>query len=95
MRPVETGARQVDRATGTMSEILIAVRRVQDLMEEISAASEEQSKGIEQVGQAVTQMDQVTQQNAALVEEATAAAHSLKQQSGKLDTTVSAFRVSA
>ena len=94
LKRVETGARQVDRATGTMSEILIAVRRVQDLMEEISAASEEQSKGIEQVGQAVTQMDQVTQQNAALVEEATAAAQSLKQQSGKLDTTVSAFRVS-
>jgi methyl-accepting chemotaxis protein I, serine sensor receptor len=95
LRRVETGARQVDRATGTMTEILTAVRKVQDLMGEISAASEEQSRGIEQVGQAVAQMDQVTQQNAALVEQASAAALSLKEQSGQLDTTVSAFRVGA
>jgi methyl-accepting chemotaxis protein I, serine sensor receptor len=95
LRRVETGARQVGRATGTMADILAAVRKVQDLVGEISAASEEQSKGIEQVGQAVTQMDQVTQQNAALVEQAAAAALSLKEQSGQLDTTVSAFRISA
>jgi methyl-accepting chemotaxis protein len=58
------------------------VRRVTDIMGEISAASAEQSTGIEQVGQAVTQMDSVTQQNAALVEEAAAAAQSLAEQAG-------------
>ncbi|CAB3806230.1 Methyl-accepting chemotaxis protein I [Paraburkholderia ultramafica] len=92
---VETGARQVDRATQTMADILASVRKVSDLMGEIAAASEEQSKGIEQVNQAVAQMDQVTQQNAALVEQASASALSLKEQAGQLETTVSVFRLQA
>ncbi|WOD13742.1 methyl-accepting chemotaxis protein [Paraburkholderia kirstenboschensis] len=92
---VETGARQADRATGTMADILASVRKVSDLMGEIAAASEEQSKGIEQVNSAVVQMDQVTQQNAALVEQASAAALSLKEQAGQLDNAVSVFRVHA
>ncbi|CAN0626382.1 Methyl-accepting chemotaxis protein I [Burkholderia multivorans] len=95
LKRVETGVQQVDRATGTMTEILASVRRVNDLMGEITAASEEQSKGIEQVNQAVAQMDQVTQQNAALVEQASAAALSLKEQAGQLEATVSVFRVGA
>ncbi|MGF6905045.1 methyl-accepting chemotaxis protein [Paraburkholderia sp. GAS348] len=92
---VETGARQADRSTGTMADILASVRKVSDLMGEIAAASEEQSKGIEQVNSAVVQMDQVTQQNAALVEQASAAALSLKEQAGQLDSAVSVFRVHA
>ncbi|KAA0999151.1 hypothetical protein FVF58_42190 [Paraburkholderia panacisoli] len=90
---VESGARQVHRATETMIAILREVRRVSDLMSEIAAASDEQSKGIEQVNQAVTQMDQVTQQNAALVEQAAAAALSLKEQTGYLHGAVSAFKL--
>lgn len=90
---VETGARQVDRATQTMAEILTSVRKVSDLMGEIAVASEEQSKGIEQVNSAVTQMDRVTQQNAALVEQASAAALSLEEQAGQLESAVSVFRV--
>jgi len=92
---VETGARQADRATQSMAEILASVRKVNDLMGEIAAASEEQSKGIEQVNTAVAQMDQVTQQNAALVEQASAAALSLKEQSAQLQTVVSVFRIRA
>ncbi|WP_230463816.1 methyl-accepting chemotaxis protein [Burkholderia ubonensis] len=92
---VETGARQVNRATETMAEILASVRQVSDLMGEITAASQEQSKGIEQVNQAVAQMDQVTQQNAALVEEASASALSLKEQAGQLEAAISVFRVGA
>ena len=95
LKRVETGVRQVDLATGTMTEILASVRRVNDLMGEITAASEEQSKGIEQVNQAVAQMDRVTQQNAALVEQASAAALSLEEQAGQLEATVSVFRVGA
>ena len=93
LRRVETGARQVDRATGTMADILTSVQRVHVLMGEIAAASDEQSRGIEQVNQAVTQMDQVTQQNAALVQQASAAALSLKEQAGQLEATVSVFRI--
>ncbi|CAN0618913.1 Methyl-accepting chemotaxis protein I [Burkholderia multivorans] len=95
LKRVETGAAQVDRATETMTDILASVRRVHDLMAEITAASDEQSKGIEQVNRAVAQMDQVTQQNAALVEQASAAAHSLEEQAGHLEGVVSAFRVRA
>jgi methyl-accepting chemotaxis protein len=90
---VETGARQVHRATETMTEILASVRSVSDLMGEIAAASHEQSKGIEQVNQAVAQMDRATQQNAALVEEASAAARSLEEQAGQLDAAIAVFRV--
>ncbi len=78
-----------------MSEIVAQVQRVSDLIAEISAASTEQTQGIGQVGDAVSQMDQVTQQNAALVEEAAAAADSLRQQAQRLVQAVSAFRLAA
>jgi methyl-accepting chemotaxis protein len=92
---VEIGVQQVDRTTQTMAEILVSVRKVSDLISEIAAASEEQSRGIQQVNRAMVQMDQVTQQNAALVEQASAAAMSLEQQAGQLETAVSVFRVGA
>ncbi|TDN68394.1 methyl-accepting chemotaxis protein [Paraburkholderia sp. BL10I2N1] len=90
---VNNGSVLVEQAGTTMGEILQAVRRVTDIMGEIAAASEEQSSGISQVGRAVTQMDEVTQQNAALVEEAAAAAASLQDQAARLRETLSAFRV--
>ncbi len=90
---VENGSTLVGRAGETMEEIVTAVRRVTDIMGEISAASAEQSTGIEQVGQAVNQMDSVTQQNAALVEEAAAAAESLAEQAHAMTRAVSAFRL--
>ncbi|SDK18044.1 Methyl-accepting chemotaxis protein (MCP) signalling domain-containing protein [Billgrantia gudaonensis] len=77
-----------------MDEVVAAVRRVTDIMDEISAASQEQSEGIEQVSQAVGQMDQVTQQNASLVQEASAAAASLEEQAGRLEQVVAVFRLS-
>jgi len=70
-----------------------SIKRVTDIIADISAASQEQSAGIEQVNQAVMQMDEGTQQNAALVEEATAAARSMEQQAGQLVQTVAVFRV--
>ncbi|WP_011296064.1 methyl-accepting chemotaxis protein [Cupriavidus necator] len=91
---VTTGSALVDSAGTTMADIVAAVKRVTDIMGEISAASEEQSAGIEQVNQAVNQMDQVTQQNAALVEEAAAAAESLKEQAKHLNDALRAFRLS-
>ena len=90
---VRSGSALVDQAGRTMTEIIGAVQRVTDIMGEIAAASEEQSSGIEQVARAVTQMDEVTQQNAALVEEAAAAAQSLEDQAGKLRTAVAVFQV--
>ncbi|MGF6596486.1 methyl-accepting chemotaxis protein-1 (serine sensor receptor) [Paraburkholderia sp. GAS448] len=90
---VQSGSLLVGRAGTTMDEIVQAVRRVTDIMGEISAASEEQSTGIEQVNRAVVQMDEVTQQNAALVEEAAAAAASLEEQTRHLQTVVGAWRV--
>ena len=90
---VQSGTSLVDEAGRTMAEIIGAVQRVTDIMGEIAAASEEQSSGIEQVARAVTQMDEVTQQNAALVEEAAAAAQSLEDQAGKLRQAVSVFQV--
>ncbi|ASL41872.1 Methyl-accepting chemotaxis protein II [Burkholderia sp. AD24] len=90
---VQSGSALVDEAGRTMTEIISAVQRVTDIMGEIAAASEEQSSGIDQVARAVTQMDEVTQQNAALVEEAAAAASSLEDQAGKLRTAVSVFQV--
>jgi methyl-accepting chemotaxis protein len=89
---VEAGSHQVAEAGQTMEEIVASVRRVTDIMGEISAASHEQTQGIEQINQAITQMDQVTQQNAALVEEAAAAAASLQEQAGSLVEAVSIFR---
>ncbi|RUN91502.1 methyl-accepting chemotaxis protein [Pandoraea apista] len=90
---VEDGSAQVRDAGRTMIEIVQAVQRVTDIMGEISAASSEQSGGIEQVNTAVMQMDQVTQQNAALVEEATAAAGSLEDQARQLREAVAVFRL--
>jgi hypothetical protein len=91
---VDTGAALVSQAGTTMDEIVQAVKRVTDIMGEISAASAEQSSGIEQVNQAVSQMDEVTQQNAALVEQAAAAAGSLQDQASRLMASVSGFRLS-
>jgi methyl-accepting chemotaxis protein len=90
---VESGSRLVDEAGQSMNNIVAQVKRVNDLIGEISAASMEQSTGIGQIGDAVTQLDQVTQQNAALVEESAAAAESLKHQAAQLAQTVSVFKV--
>ena len=92
---VNEGCRLVQQAGGTMDEIVVGVRRVADLMREVTAASQDQTSGIEQVNQAVGQMDQVTQQNAALVEEATAAAQSLAHQAKSLLQTVNVFHFGA
>ena len=90
---VEAGTLQVDHAGQTMTDIVNAVQRVTDLMAEISAASAEQASGIDQVNRAVAQMDEVTQQNAALVEQAAAAAGALEEQADRLTQTVAVFRV--
>ncbi|OZI45008.1 methyl-accepting chemotaxis protein [Bordetella genomosp. 5] len=92
---VGTGSQQVERAGDTMQEIVASVKRVTDIMGEISAASDEQSSGIDQVNRAVAQMDEVTQQNAALVEEAAAAAGSLQEQAQRLAEAVSVFKINA
>ena len=91
---VEAGSKQVDLAGTTMDEIVVAVKRVTDIMYEISAASTEQSAGIEQVNQAITTMDEVTQQNAALVEEAAASAETMREQAEELARVVSIFKLS-
>ena len=91
---VGAGSQQVERAGATMQEIVASVKRVTDIMGEISAASEEQSSGIDQVNRAVSQMDEVTQQNAALVEEA-AAAGSLEEQAQRLAEAVAVFKINA
>ena len=90
---VEQGSALVDQAGTTMTEVVGSIRRVTDIMGEISAASNEQSAGVSQVGEAVTQMDQVTQQNAALVEEMAAAASSLKSQAQELVQVVAVFKL--
>jgi len=90
---VEAGARQVDVAGASMADIVARVRRVSELIAEISNASGEQSTGIGQVGNAVAQLDQVTQQNAALVEESAAAAESLRMQAANLADAVKVFRL--
>ena len=92
---VEQGTQLVDKAGITMTEVVGAIRRVTDIMGEISAASSEQSTGVSQVGEAVTQMDQVTQQNAALVEEMAAAASSLSHQAQALVGAVAVFKLTA
>ncbi|MTD32707.1 hypothetical protein GKE73_03580 [Paludibacterium sp. dN 18-1] len=89
---VESGSPLVNEAGHTMEEIVGSIRRVADIMGDISAASMEQSSGIEQVNLAVTQMDENTQKNAALVEEAAAAAESLEEQSRYLVDAVAMFR---
>ena len=90
---VEHGTTLVDQAGATMTEVVSSIRRATDLMGEISAASNEQSLGVSQVGEAVTQMDQVTQQNAALVEEMAAAANGLKSQAQDLVQVVALFKL--
>jgi len=88
---VSEGCKLVEQAGSTMDEIVVHVRRVADLMREITHASQDQTAGIDQISQAVGQMDQVTQQNAALVEEAAAAAQSLEHQAQQLVHAVSVF----
>lgn len=92
---VEQGTQLVDKAGTTMAEIVSAIRRVTDIMGEISAASSEQSQGVSQVGEAVTQMDQTTQQNAALVEQSAAAAGALRKQAQELVQAVAVFQLPA
>ncbi|WP_198120228.1 methyl-accepting chemotaxis protein [Massilia rhizosphaerae] len=90
---VATGSRLVGEAGTTMQEVVASVRRVTDIMAEISAASTEQSAGIEQVGAAIHQMDRVTQQNAALVEQAAAATESMQEQARSLAEAVAVFKL--
>ncbi|EML7834410.1 Tar ligand binding domain-containing protein [Salmonella enterica] len=90
---IEQGSEEVIAAGSTMNEIVDAVKRVTDIMLDIAAASDEQSRGIVQVSQAISEMDRVTQQNASLVEEASAAAASLEEQAARLTQAVDAFRL--
>ncbi|MFW0767309.1 methyl-accepting chemotaxis citrate transducer [Trabulsiella odontotermitis] len=92
---VNTGSSQVTDAGNTMKELVEAVTRVTDIMSEIASASDEQSRGIEQVSLAVSQMDSVTQQNAALVQESAAAAAALEDQAEQLRQAVAAFRLNS
>jgi methyl-accepting chemotaxis protein len=92
---ISDGTRLTGQAADTMRQVLGSVQRVTDLMSDISTASDEQRSGIEQVNQAVTQMDAATQQNAALVEQAAAAAASLQDQAGALTRTVHMFKLAA
>jgi len=91
---VEQGSALVDKAGATMNEVVSSIRRVTDIMGEISSASNEQNMGVAQVGQAVSEMDRTTQQNAALVEQMAAAASSLKSQAEELVGTVAVFKLS-
>ena len=90
---VESGSRQADAAGAAMGGIVEQVRKVSQLIGEIAGASQEQSKGIGQIGDAVNQLDQVTQQNAALVEQSTAAAESLQHQAAELARLVGQFKL--
>jgi methyl-accepting chemotaxis protein-2 (aspartate sensor receptor) len=92
---VEQGTKLVNQAGETMTEVVASIRRVNDIMGEITAASSEQSAGVHLVSDAVNQMDQTTQQNAALVEEMAAAASSLRNQAGELVNTVAVFRTAS
>ena len=90
---VELGSTLVESAGETMGEIVSAVTRVTDIMGEIASASDEQSRGIDQVGLAVAEMDRVTQQNASLVQESAAAAAALEEQASRLTQAVAVFRI--
>jgi methyl-accepting chemotaxis protein len=90
---VEAGSKLVNQAGGTMGEVVTSIQRVADIMGEIASASHEQTAGIEQINQAIVQMDTVTQQNAGMVEEAAAAAEALQAQAAKLADLVSVFKV--
>ncbi len=89
----QAGSSLVTEAGQTMTEVVARVRKVTDLIGEITAAGREQHEGIDQVNRAVTQLDEMTQQNAALVEQSSAAATSLKAQASKLSESVSVFRL--
>ena len=91
---VDSGTQQVQAAGATMTEIVASVQRVTDIIGEISAAAREQSEGIAVVNASVVQLDQMTQQNAALVEESAAAAESLREQSGRMAEVISVFKLS-
>jgi methyl-accepting chemotaxis protein len=91
---VDAGSKLVDEAGQTMDLIVTSIKQVADIMGEITAATQEQSNGIEEVNQAITQMDEMTQQNAALVEQAAAAAESMQEQAHKLAEAVSIFKLS-
>jgi len=93
VQKADDGSRLVDQAGATMRDVVESIRRVADIMGEISAASQEQTDGIGQVQLAISQMDQTTQQNAALVEEAAAASEQLREQASKLSQTVAVFRL--
>jgi methyl-accepting chemotaxis protein len=93
VQKADAGSRLVDQAGTTMRDVVESIRRVADIMGEISAASQEQTAGIGQVQLAISQMDQATQQNAALVEEAAAASEQLREQAAKLSQTVAVFRL--
>jgi methyl-accepting chemotaxis protein len=90
---VDSGSRLVDQAGATMQEVVASVKRVSDVISEITGASRQQTSGIEQIGQAITQIDQATQQNASLVEEAAAASEALQRQASKLAQLVSVFQL--
>jgi methyl-accepting chemotaxis protein len=89
---VDQGSQQGTLVAATMQDVVQSIRRVSDLIGEISAAAQQQQSGVAQVGDAISQMDQATQQNAALVEQSAAAAESLRRQAGDLQDTVAAFR---
>ncbi|MBE8207769.1 chemotaxis protein [Leptospira borgpetersenii serovar Ballum] len=91
---VDAGSQLVREAGETMKEVVGAVTRVTDIMGEIASASDEQSRGIDQVGLAVSEMDKVTQQNASLVEQSAAAASALEEQASRLTQSVAVFRIS-
>jgi methyl-accepting chemotaxis protein-1 (serine sensor receptor) len=93
VRTVDTGTVLVGQAGATMADVVDSVRRVTDIMAEIAAASQEQTAGIDQINKAVIQMEQVTQQNAALVEEAAAASESMREQAGELEQAVGVFKL--
>jgi len=93
VRKVENGTKLVDDAGKTMEQIVSSVKRVTDIMTEITAAGQDQTSGIEQVNMAISQMDQVTQQNAALVEEAAAASESMQGQAKTLTQAVAVFKL--
>jgi methyl-accepting chemotaxis protein len=92
---VDDGSRLVAEAGQTMGDIVDSIQRVTDIMGEITSASDEQIAGIEQINHAISQMDSVTQQNAALVEQAAAAAESLKEQAASQAQVVSVFKLDA
>jgi methyl-accepting chemotaxis protein len=92
---IENGSRLVGAAGNSMQDIVTQVKQVADLITEISASAHEQTGGIDQINQAITQLDNVTQQNAALVEQAAAAADSLNQQAARMVEVVSVFKLTS